>query len=138
MVWHFYPLAAISAVTERELPGIYNGWRSAWAASTDVKWLRSCGGAAYVLLGLRHSAALAAQLLQGVKSMKESTTHQAILEEGRQEGKTEGAIAEAKKVLRLLGGRGIWRAGRSNSRRARRCPRFAATGRPAAAHPQRR
>jgi len=35
--------------------------------------------------------------------MKESSTYQAILEEGRVEGRTEGAIAEAKKALRLWG-----------------------------------
>lgn len=35
--------------------------------------------------------------------MKESSTYQAILEEGRQEGITVGAVAEAKKVLRLQG-----------------------------------
>lgn len=39
--------------------------------------------------------------------MKESSTYQAILEEGRTEGRAEGqiqgAIAEARKVLRLLG-----------------------------------
>lgn len=35
--------------------------------------------------------------------MRESSTYQAILEEGREEGRGQGAIAEAKKVLRLLG-----------------------------------
>lgn len=35
--------------------------------------------------------------------MKESSTYQAILEEGRQEGLSEGALVEAKKVLRLQG-----------------------------------
>jgi hypothetical protein len=39
--------------------------------------------------------------------MKESSTYQASLaegrEEGREEGRMEGAVAEAKKVLRLLG-----------------------------------
>jgi hypothetical protein len=35
--------------------------------------------------------------------MKESTTYQAILEEGRAEGKVPGAIAEARKLLRLRG-----------------------------------
>jgi predicted transposase YdaD len=54
----------------------------------------------YILLGLRYSPALAAQLFRGVLSMKESSTYQAILEEGR----TEGRVAEAKKVLRLLSG----------------------------------
>lgn len=35
--------------------------------------------------------------------MKESATYQAILEEGRAEGEAKGMLAEAKKVLRLLG-----------------------------------
>jgi hypothetical protein len=35
--------------------------------------------------------------------MKESSTYQAILEEGRQEGRGEGAVTEAKKVLLLQG-----------------------------------
>lgn len=35
--------------------------------------------------------------------MRESSTYQAILEEGRTEGRTEGAVAEAKRVLRLQG-----------------------------------
>jgi predicted transposase YdaD len=63
--------------------------------------------AAYILLGLRFSPVLAAQLFRGVVTMKESSTYQAILAEGRAEGRTEGrtegAIAEAKRVLRLQG-----------------------------------
>jgi hypothetical protein len=66
-------------------------------------------GAAYILLGLRYTPALAEQLFQRVVSMKESSTYQAILAEGRAEGRaeglasgrTEGAVAEARKVLRL-------------------------------------
>jgi hypothetical protein len=56
-------------------------------------------GAAYILLGLRYSPALAAHLFRGVVSMKESSTYQAILAEGR----AEGAVTEAKRVLRLQG-----------------------------------
>jgi predicted transposase YdaD len=41
------------------------------------------------------------QALVGVVSMKESSTYQAILEEGRTEGQAQGAIAEARKLLRL-------------------------------------
>jgi predicted transposase YdaD len=52
---------------------------------------------------LRYSPDVAARLFQGVISMKESSTYQAILEEGRSEGLARGAVAEAKKVLRLLG-----------------------------------
>lgn len=37
--------------------------------------------------------------------MKESSTYQAIVEEGRQEGRRQGALIEAKKLLRLVGDR---------------------------------
>jgi predicted transposase YdaD len=103
------PLAPISAVTEAQLPGIIErigrrlGGRRA-RGRARVVW-----AAAYILSGLRYSPALAAQLFRGVVSMKESSTYQAILEEGRVEGRlegrAEGAIAEARRVLRRLGDR---------------------------------
>jgi predicted transposase YdaD len=64
----------------------------------EVVW-----AAAFILLGLRYSPALAAHLFRGVVSMKESSTYQMILEEGRIEGELRGAVAEARKVLRLQG-----------------------------------
>jgi predicted transposase YdaD len=109
------PLAPISAVTEAELPGIIErmgrrlGGRRA-RRQVEVVW-----AAAYILLGLRYSAALAAHLFRGVVSMKESSTYQAILEEGREkgreegreqgreQGRAEGAVVEARKLLRLVG-----------------------------------
>jgi len=53
----------------------------------------------YILLGLRFSADIAAQLLHGVRDMKESSTYQAILDEGR----SEGSLAEARRLLLLQG-----------------------------------
>lgn len=98
------PLAPISAVTETELPGIIKRMEQRLRSWRGRKQIPLLWGAAYILLGLRYSPALAAQLFRGVMSMKESSTYQAILEEGRQEGRGEGAVVEAKKVLRLLGG----------------------------------
>jgi hypothetical protein len=51
----------------------------------------------YLLMGLRYRPGVAAQLLRGVRAMKESSTYQAILDEGRAEG--------VRKVLLLLGGK---------------------------------
>jgi predicted transposase YdaD len=97
------PLALISAVTEPQLPGIMeriekrlSGRRG--RAQAQVVW-----AAAYVLLGLRYSPDLSARLFRGVVSMKESSTYRAILAEGREEGREEGAVIEARKLLRLLG-----------------------------------
>jgi hypothetical protein len=54
--------------------------------------------AAYILMGLRYEQALVHELLRGVRTMKESVTYQAIIEEGL----AAGEIKEARKLL-LLG-----------------------------------
>jgi predicted transposase YdaD len=95
------PLAPISAVTEADLSGIIKRIRERLSGRRGRKHAPVVWAAAYVLLGLRFSPALAAHLFRGVVSMKESSTYQAILEEGR----TEGAVAEARKLLRLFGDR---------------------------------
>jgi predicted transposase YdaD len=101
------PLAPISAVTEADLPGIIQRMERRLSGRRGRKQAQVLWGAAYILLGLRYSPALAAQLFRGVVSMKESSTYQAILEEGRAEGmaqgRAQGAVAEAKRLLRLLG-----------------------------------
>src|SRR5260370_15948761 len=63
------------------------------------KYAEDIWSAAFILLGLRYSRELARHLLRGVRSMKESVTYQAILEEGEEKGKIEGALAEARKFL---------------------------------------
>lgn len=58
-------------------------------------------------MGLRYPPELSETLLQGVVRMKESSTYQVILDEGRQEGRREGeqmgTVAEARRLLLLLG-----------------------------------
>jgi predicted transposase YdaD len=105
------PLAPISAVTEADLPVIIERIERRLASRRESHQAQLVWASAYILLGLRYSPTLAAQLFRGVVTMKESSTYQAIVEEGRQEGRllglhegrTEGAVAEAKKVLRLQG-----------------------------------
>jgi predicted transposase YdaD len=97
------PLAPISAVTEAELPGIIKRMEQRLSSRRGRKQASLLWGAAYILLGLRYSQALAAQLFRGVGSMKESSTYQAILQEGLEEGRNEGAVAEAKRMLRIFG-----------------------------------
>jgi hypothetical protein len=105
------PLAPISAVTEDELPGIMKRMERRLSSRGARKQAQVVWSAAYLLLGLRYSRAVASQLFRGVVSMKESSTYQAIVEEGllegrrqgRLEGQTEGAVAEARKVLRIQG-----------------------------------
>ena len=55
--------------------------------------------ATYILMGLRWPRPLTEELFRRVRSMKESVTYQAILEEGE----AKGQLAEAKRLLRLQG-----------------------------------
>ena len=98
-----WPLAPISAVTEAALPGIIEQIRERLSDRRARRQAPVVWAAAYVLLGLRYSPEVAAQLFRGVVSMKESSTYQAILEEGRAEGIAQGAVTEARKLLRILG-----------------------------------
>lgn len=101
------PLALISAVTEADLPGIIERIGQRLSSRRQKRDAERVWAAAYILLGLRFSPGLAAELFRGVVSMKESSTYQAILAEGRAEGRVEGvregAVAEARKLLRRVG-----------------------------------
>jgi predicted transposase YdaD len=99
------PLAPISAVTEGQVPDIIRQMGQRLSGRRGRKVAEVVWAAAYILLGLRYTPERAAELFEGVVSMKESSTYQAILEEGRTEGRTEGAVAEARKLLRVFGDR---------------------------------
>lgn len=90
------PLAPVSDVPESRVPDVIrrmkerlNRERRGQLAVKDL-W-----AATYVLLGLRYSQAFARLLFQEVLGMKESTTYQAIIQEGR--------LAEARHIILRLG-----------------------------------
>ena len=101
-------LAPISDVAEEDLPGVIGRMQRRME-----RWPRSqvsdMWAATYLLMGLRFHQMLVNQVLEGVISMEESVTYQAILAKGAQ----AGALAEAKKTLLLLGRE---RFGRANAR----------------------
>ena len=79
------PLAPLADISREALPGVIRGMddrlsREAPPAEAAMLWT-----ATYVLMGLRYSPGAARQLLQGVRVMRESSTYQAILDEGRLE-----------------------------------------------------
>jgi predicted transposase YdaD len=101
------PLAPISAVAERDLPDIIKEMD----ARLQRRRLRSLApklwAATYILMGMRYAPELIDVLFRRITSMKESSTYQAILREGMNEGRAqgmaEGAVAELKKVILLQG-----------------------------------
>jgi predicted transposase YdaD len=97
------PLAPISAVTEAQLPGIIQQMEKRLQGRRR-KDAEEVWSATFILLGLRYSKEFARRLLRGVQSMKESTTYQAIFQEGKTEGEAKGAVVEARKFLVRIGG----------------------------------
>jgi hypothetical protein len=66
----------------------------------EASLLLSCG---FILTGLRYDKAVARTLFRGVQKMKESSTDQAILEEGRDERLARGLVlARREDLLALL------------------------------------
>jgi hypothetical protein len=88
------PLAPLTDVSEADLPGVVR--RMAERINTEPRpraakfWT-----ATYLLMGVRYPDELVDHLLEGIQTMRESTTYQAILREGRAEGE--------QRLLLLLG-----------------------------------
>jgi hypothetical protein len=96
------PLAPLTAVGEPELPGLMRRMADRIDREPPLR-AEKFWGASYLLMGLRFPDGLVDKLFEGVRNMKESTTYQKILREGRMEGLEEGRIAEARRFLIVLG-----------------------------------
>jgi hypothetical protein len=101
------PLAPLGAVQPQELPEVIAQMKKRLGRKLSPAQAADLWSATYILMGLRYEQALIQKLLQGVVTMKESVTYQAILEEGKAEGEAKGLalgeIEEAKKILVLQG-----------------------------------
>jgi hypothetical protein len=92
------PLAPLTNVPEEALPGLVRRMETRINAEPRPRAAK-LWTATYLLMGLRFSDELTDSLLEGVQAMQESTTYQKILRDGR----TEGRIAEARRMLLRLG-----------------------------------
>jgi hypothetical protein len=94
------PLALLADDAEPRLPELVDRFadRIARDAPTpaEASLLLSCG---FILMGLRYDKSVARTLFHGVQQMRESSTFQAILDEGRDEGRV---VARQEDVLMLL------------------------------------
>ena len=93
------PLAPLSDVSEAALPGVIRRMEERVRREASPEDAGRLWTAIYVLMGLRYRAAVIARLLERVREMKEAVTYQAILQEGREEGRAE----EAQAILLRLG-----------------------------------
>jgi hypothetical protein len=95
------------AVAREALPGVIRQMEVRIEAEAPPGARATLWTSTYILLGLRFPPEAAAELLRGVRDMKESSTYQAILDEGRSEGielgRSEGSLTEARRLLLLQG-----------------------------------
>ena len=104
------PLAPLTDVDEKALPELVRRMAERINAEpgprAEMLWT-----ATYLLMGLSYSEEVVSQLLEGIAKMRESTTYQAILREGRNEGliegrnegRNEGRISGEQRLLVHLG-----------------------------------
>jgi hypothetical protein len=92
------PLAPLTQVSEPELAGLVRRMRDRLDQEPPSR-ANQLWGASYLLMGLRFPDPLIDDLLKGVANLKESTTYQKVLREGREEGR----ITEARRFLIVLG-----------------------------------
>lgn len=97
-------LLAESSV-EAALPGVIEQMVERLSRDADPAAVPELLTAAFVLTGMRVSQQEVIRLFQGVRAMHESTAYQAILDEGRLEGRVAGQVEEAIKFLLRLGQR---------------------------------
>jgi len=92
------PLAPIGEVEAATLPTVVERMAARLADEATPAEAATLWSTSYLLRGLRYPAELATQLLRGVRNMRESTTYQAIIAEGRAEG-----IERMREALFVLG-----------------------------------
>ncbi len=86
------PLAPLAEPAGRGLDAIIREMKTRLGEEAEPAEAAELWTAAYVLLGLQYTKAIAKQIMQGVLVMKESVTYQAIVDEGRAEGLVQGKI----------------------------------------------
>jgi predicted transposase YdaD len=104
------PLAPIADVPRREVPAVLRRMEARIEAEArDAQEAGELLTASFVLMGLRFERPFIEQVMRGVRGMRESVTYQAILEEGvlrgREEGRGEGELTEARRMIVLAGRR---------------------------------
>ena len=88
-------------MSEPELPRVIETMKRRFDAELPMEQSRELWTATRILMGLRYPDEMATKLLSGVMQMRESTTYQAILREGLDQGR----MNEARAVLQRIGSR---------------------------------
>jgi predicted transposase YdaD len=99
------PLAPIAKISAGELPELIRRMEQKIDSEATHAEAAELWVAAFLLTGLIYPKDFTKPLFQGIRAMKESSSYQAILEEGFVQGEMKGELREATKLLKKLGTR---------------------------------
>ena len=99
------PLTPLTNVSANDLPALVQRMEQRIDREAPVEERSSLWTTTWLLLGLKYDPEFARDLLKGVMAMKESSTYQYMMEEGRAEGREQGRVEEARRMLLLIGGK---------------------------------
>jgi predicted transposase YdaD len=97
------PLAPLTLGADKAMPEVVKALDTRFQSELTPAEAAEMWTATYTLMGLRFPPEVSTILLRGVRHMRESSTYQAILEEGRREGLQEGGLKEMRRFMLRLG-----------------------------------
>ncbi len=102
------PLVPLTDVSVEELPDAVRRMGERIDAEVPIEDRGLIWTTTWLLMGLKYDPEFSRHILKGVMGMKESSTYQYTLEEGRvegrEQGREQGRVEEARRILLLLGG----------------------------------
>ena len=111
------PLVPLTNISAEDLPGAVRRMENRIDSEAPSEERGLLWTTTWLLLGLKYDPEFSRQLLKGVREMKESSTYQYTLDEGRKEGMKQGLkqgleqgleqgnIEEARRLLLMIGGK---------------------------------
>ncbi len=97
------PLAPLSARELDQIPIIVERLKERVDPAAVTAEISELWTSAAIMAGLRFPWELIKHCFGGITAMRESSTIQAFIEEGRQKGREEGSAGEARKIILLQG-----------------------------------
>ena len=111
------PLAPLAQIREPELPALVEAMRDRIDPQPEPSIRGKLWVAAYLLMGLRYNDAVIDRLLAGVRQMEESTTYQALMRRGLQQGIQQGQQLGLERGQQLGLERGLVQGSASEARK---------------------
>lgn len=97
------PLAPLAAVEPADLPRVIRRVNDRLAREADPDRADLLWAAMTLMLDLRYDRESIQEILRVMRSFRDSVAYQILVDEGREQGREEGRVAEARRLVLALG-----------------------------------